>query len=753
MGHKVVRIFDSFQVSPPQEFENLGTREKIRMMDNYISGVRRLNVTVAASHAGRITRNHGLYLPSKMSKGAKTLLSREDGGTSAYSKPVLLNHDRGGGMFGGSGSDPIGRIRAAEYVETPQNVVDPRIQDCLKDMTEERPMWQFIDIVEMLMASRVLYSNDFAGVGYLRSTAEITDSDAIEKFLDGRYQTVSTSATTNRAVCSICREDWADLGEPCEHRPGEWYSVEDSDDKNKCFLIAGEIIYDEWSVATIPADDEAIVLAMDGDVPGSNIIKGPISDSYEPYELSMGVQFKDNFDLDGGRSMKTREEMLDQLKELWPQDQLEAFDKIDDSVSDDTISSFLEQERTDDPTFDDIVQAFGIKIEDEGNTDADPVNPDDCAGCGDGDSDNGENTVSIDDWEKIVDKMIEDESLSNEEADVLYEMMSNELDDMAKEIIVTNYKGEVENIEDAKLSGEQRKSLPGSSFCGPDRSFPVNDCPHCVAARRLLNRYSGEGDKATISSCIARKCRALGCNTKKKDVAPELPPQTDTAPDFQEMLSSFLSSEDNDAIRDLYMAVECEVTDRKILAEPVCGTCPEKDQTISDLNSEKEELDQTLSATREELELARQDTSVLMEQLTDAHTAQKDLLTTGIAFSQKLKGEDATFTEIRDLLTDKTVSELKNDLAKLHGDMDFDNMTLRSDANDRPDPVDDPTLTLQDEHTPSSDSEYWIPQVVKRYNQLRLDSRVHAENYLMDMRRRNIVPADFDIEQYVPDDE
>tara|TARA_Y100000310_G_scaffold332007_1_gene406701 strand:- start:2542 stop:4800 length:2259 start_codon:yes stop_codon:yes gene_type:complete len=752
MGHKVVRIFDSFQVSPPEEYLDLGTREKIRMMDSYISGVRKLNVTVAASHAGRITRNHGLYLPSKMAKGARTLLSRKDGGTSAYSKPVLLNHDRGGGgLFGGAGKDPIGRIRAAEYVETPQNVVDQTVRDYLQDMAVERPFYQFVDIVEMLMSSRVLYDKDFGGVGYLRSTAEITDPDAIEKFMDGRYQTVSTSATTNRAVCSICREDWAELGEPCEHRPGEWYSAEDSDDKDKCFLIAGEIVYDEWSVATIPADDEAIVLAMDGDVPGSNIIRGVAMDSYEPYELSMGVQFKDNFDLNGGPSMKTREEMLTQLKELWPQDHLGTFDKIDDSVSDDTISSFLSQEHPDALTLDDVVQAFDFKIDNEGGN-SDPVNPEDCAGCGGGDNtgEGGEDPLTIDDWEKIVDKMLEDNSLTEDEADILYEMMANELSDMAKEIIVTNYKGEVEDCEDAKLSAGQRKKLSSGTFCGPDRSFPVNDCPHYVAAKRLIGRYKGPGDKAKILACVERKGRALGCQTKKKDVAPE--PQ-DTAPDFQELLVDFLSKEDNDAIRDLYMAVEAEVTDRQIIAEPVCRTCPEKDQAIADLTTQKDELDETLTATREELELARQDTSVLMEQLTDSHTAQKDLLVSTLAFTQKLNGEKDGYVEIRDGLGDKTLSELKNNLSKLHGDMDFDNMTLRSDVNETPDPVSDPTLSLQDEHTPASDTEYWVPQVVKRYNQLREDSRVLAEGYLMDMKRKNFVPADFDIKDFVSDDE
>ena len=40
----------------------------------------------------------------------------------------------------------------------------------------------------------------------------------------------------------------------------------------------------------------------------------------------------------------------------------------------------------------------------------------------------------------------------------------------------------------APLTTKKRKSLPKSSFCGPGRSFPVNDCAHYTAALRLLNR-------------------------------------------------------------------------------------------------------------------------------------------------------------------------------------------------------------------------------------------------------------------------
>ena len=75
----------------------------------------------------------------------------------------------------------------------------------------------------------------------------------------------------------------------------------------------------------------------------------------------------------------------------------------------------------------------------------------------------------------------------------------------------------------SKLSKDRKK--PGGSntgnypnvkvFCGPERSFPVPDCAHVTAAKRLIGRYKGPGDKGKIMSCVERKEKSLNCETKK----------------------------------------------------------------------------------------------------------------------------------------------------------------------------------------------------------------------------------------------
>jgi hypothetical protein len=90
-------------------------------------------------------------------------------------------------------------------------------------------------------------------------------------------------------------------------------------------------------------------------------------------------------------------------------------------------------------------------------------------------------------------------------ADWSYGLVEAELDDM--------------HMQDAKLSAEQRKKLKKSTFCGPDRSFPVPDCAHVTAARRLIGRAKGlsASQKQSILSCVSRKAKALGCKSSKKE--------------------------------------------------------------------------------------------------------------------------------------------------------------------------------------------------------------------------------------------
>ena len=75
-------------------------------------------------------------------------------------------------------------------------------------------------------------------------------------------------------------------------------------------------------------------------------------------------------------------------------------------------------------------------------------------------------------------------------------------------------------LGDAKLSSEKREALPGKSFCGPGRSFPVPDCAHVTAARRLIGRAKLTADqKDRVLACVARKAKNMSCDSSEQTVS------------------------------------------------------------------------------------------------------------------------------------------------------------------------------------------------------------------------------------------
>lgn len=67
------------------------------------------------------------------------------------------------------------------------------------------------------------------------------------------------------------------------------------------------------------------------------------------------------------------------------------------------------------------------------------------------------------------------------------------------------------------LTTKQRKKMKKSTFCGPGRSFPVNDCKHVGVAKAYLGRSNFPAStKKKIAACINRKAKQLGCTPGKK---------------------------------------------------------------------------------------------------------------------------------------------------------------------------------------------------------------------------------------------
>jgi len=154
---------------------------------------RKLIVQMEAIHVGR-TANYTFYTEEGLRAGLESW-------THPYNKPVLTHHNAYSG-------EPIGRILRAEFAES-----------------------------------------TLSGRKGLIFTCEITDPDAIEKILDGRYQTVSIGATTDKVTCNICGTDRTK--EWCEHWRGEEYEGQ------TCHFIIGTTYGREVSYVNVPADENA----------------------------------------------------------------------------------------------------------------------------------------------------------------------------------------------------------------------------------------------------------------------------------------------------------------------------------------------------------------------------------------------------------------------------------------------------------------------------------------------------------------
>ena len=95
-------------------------------------------------------------------------------------------------------------------------------------------------------------------------------------------------------------------------------------------------------------------------------------------------------------------------------------------------------------------------------------------------------------------------------------------------------------LETAKpLTTKQRKKMKKSTFCGPNRSFPVPDCKHVGTAKAFLGRSKfSAATKKKIAACINRKAKQLGCTPGKKAKADEFPKYIALSTEEKQLYSS-----------------------------------------------------------------------------------------------------------------------------------------------------------------------------------------------------------------------
>jgi len=613
-----------------------------------------LEVTLEATHSGFMNDNLRFYIPSRMRDGAKTFTQRR--------KPakILKHHD--------AQSDPVGIIVDAEYIDTtPEYLQKNKDVQILNDSSF--PMKKQISAAKRLMKSGVMDSEDWKGLGYVKLKAVVLDERTIKQVQTGLFDAVSTSfSSPGHVYCNVCGQNLVTDGF-CEHEPGTIYkdNEEDSDDPGVvCGMIPGVHNYQECSF-----------VVMDGD-PLTGIKIG-FEDSLKTYDIPVEdwrsnsfaketkfvyefKDFKEANNMDPTKLSDAQKEVFEVIKKLRPE------------LDDNAISELA-------------VKVSQLRQEDGKypyQEDADITNE-----------------LAI---QYAVDNFETKEQEIN--ADSIVDEMQIELKKMLDEGVISE---EIWKVADAQLSAEERKKLPSSAFCGPDRSFPVPDCAHVTAARRLIGRYEGPGDKSKIRACINRKAKALGCDDEKEDSAV---PSKNTTDDNKDALFTLPTCEqlkdlENKDAQTLFAMAESELISRDLKVQRDCSKCAESadllDKAKQELKDSKEEINDlktTLKVLRVEMKNQMED---YFRQVDDYVALGSELTTVKsekLALIGVLSGKYDTLEKGIDALKD---ADLTKEEPVLMDNFKIDDvMTKLNDglAQQNPeDTVDDPTVNIDSDNS------------------------------------------------------
>lgn len=599
-----------------------------------------LGVRIAATHSGKVTDNNGIYLPDKMKTGTSSWLE-------PFPKPILLHHEKT--------DDAIGRVKNAKYVDISEGFRRDegwlkRADHIVGDYPSDRLIDAFIagelsprdsvDVVRnVLLVKDFNYTKNpaYPGLGYIELAATISDPDAIRKVRDERFLTGSIGARSDAAVCSVCKKDWV-KGEDCEHRPGREY------DGVLCVVIAGNLLYDEYSYVNRPADQQSrnLEIFTDGELRDSISTEARGSNDRVP---EVFYTFDDSLT---EFSKPEKDESMD--KETWLK--LLDFVECPENITLESIVDGLLAEPSDlvkelnekkPESFDDEQKsALSKAIERMVAKLATPEEKDE---------------VEQTEQEKLLDALKADlgeEDYNDllgedpDDSDILYaqqvaDAKMNRVEEMTEE--------ERQAFLDAKLSSKTRKGLASSTFCGPNRSFPVNDCAHVTAARRLIGKYKGPGNKSSILACVARKAKRLGCDgAKKKDAIGDFVPE-------------YFDTFDDEQVVQMLNGLNKVLAEREI----ECDTCEEIKNDIDTLRQENAELKDQLKAAstpdleplKKELSDAYADLEQAKAQLVALQEQNRNVRASHIVAFQVLAGEaiENVDAKVAELLT-KTDDEL-----------------------------------------------------------------------------------------------
>jgi hypothetical protein len=560
MSNNIIKFTDFVTFDPSQKVSKLTKREKIKTIDNLITSAnttgKGLVITYDLSHSGRRINNR-IYSVKGQQKGIASL-------TNPYNKPIIRHHDQS--------TDPIGRFIGGEW----QDLESEYMSILKNDLSAFNSLRHAFDsdepeyMYKSLKQFGLLKNKDWTGLGRMRVQANITDKDAIEKFLDGRYLTFSAGSSTNRHVCSICNEDWA-LSGPCEHSHGRDY------DGETCVFVCGDFEVVEGSVVTTPADTLSQVISIHraDSLEETNKLQdnSPIEVYNTQYlfnkdsenvqatsSTSVPTNTQETNETEEDEETNEEVENLDEKTFKVPsgakgnaQQVLDWKEKHGSEVKGMTAVGWARARQL--ATKSEIglstVRRMAMFNRHRKNATVDPQFKSEpwkdrgyVAWLGWGGTSGIDWAIKIseanndtleEDAKKLNNKSTtnkKDFNMENDNDDDLLEPVSEPTQEKQK--AHDSSFEDTDNIdwfmldlalnalmlqEDKALSAEARNRLPDDVFCGPDKSFPIPDCAHVTAARRLIGQSKlSESQKKSVLGCVARKAKIMECDKSEDEL-------------------------------------------------------------------------------------------------------------------------------------------------------------------------------------------------------------------------------------------
>ncbi len=742
---------DFFFIDPPAN--TASGRSSDPNVRQTASSCRGLKVILSASHAGKLTKNSTLYPPTTFQRCSHTFVS-------PYQKAVQTHHD--------DKSDPIGRIIGARYLPYQANDFTDSHKDIFLHFKDKLSKTTMLDSVRFLEEAGVLFDRDWKGLGELELETLITDQLAVEKILDGRYNTVSVGMEPHQVYCSICNKDWLSDREPCEHSKGK----KDEETERLMYLISGDVTGMEVSYINHPADDLAFNKEFDVVNIGQETSKeNPYSviDSLDRrtvvYELLDAVNYE-KFIPEKTEEEKKEGSVLE--AETSETEKTMTIEEIVTKIIEDS-SSVTEED----------AMIINVAIEDKVLTAADRKRLSSKTFCGPGksypvpDRQHGATALSYvkqhgsPSLQKRVRACVcrKYPSLpscqrNNDSAEPWTEEILKELESVVKHPVtgLDTTLGQVIFGTNDYLDEQDIKKLPNSVFCGPSRSFHIISIDHYLAAKELLDLYQGEGDTTIMTTKLEDLKKVLEEGTSDKTEEPNQETKTEDNQETKETPQEdngnacLLDGLDDAELIKLFMDMEKQLVSRSLRAPRQCFECESKDEERKELQDKLIDAEKTIEVLRKEVKVAINDCSAADKALIELNKELQDLYSKSVVSLTMAVEDQVNVEELRTSISEMEVESLKDSFVKLQ-DKATEIAKLHQEGLTR-EPPENEKVTTQDAVPVNEEKKPELPKFTdneivyfRRLKKFSDESKLLASTHLQELKNANKISKDLTLDQ------